>query len=114
MTREDRIQIMAAIILGGGCCTNHQAALAQALNIETEYMAANAEQPWWGDFDLSVRAENALTCSGIKSLTHLANHSVRDIRRMKNIGKATLVEIRALLASHGLSLRGEGTDAEQQ
>jgi DNA-directed RNA polymerase subunit alpha len=56
------------------------------------------------DFELSVRSRNCLQKMGIKTLGDLARSSEQDLLASKNFGETSLVEIREMLASKGLSL----------
>jgi DNA-directed RNA polymerase subunit alpha len=56
------------------------------------------------DFELSVRSRNCLQKMGIKTLGDLARCSEQDLLASKNFGETSLVEIREMLSSKGLSL----------
>ena len=56
------------------------------------------------DFELSVRSRNCLQKMGINSLGDLARTSEAEILASKNFGETSLVEIKDMLASKGLSL----------
>ncbi len=56
------------------------------------------------DFELSVRSRNCLQKMGILTLGDLARCSEQDLLASKNFGETSLVEIREMLASKGLSL----------
>ena len=56
------------------------------------------------DFELSVRSRNCLQKMGIQTLGDLARCSEQDLLASKNFGETSLVEIRDMLASKGLSL----------
>jgi DNA-directed RNA polymerase subunit alpha len=56
------------------------------------------------DFELSVRSRNCLQKMGIHSLGDLARTSEEEILASKNFGETSLVEIKEMLASRGLSL----------
>ena len=56
------------------------------------------------DFELSVRSRNCLQKMGIKTLGDLARSTEADLLASKNFGETSLVEIREMLASKGLSL----------
>jgi DNA-directed RNA polymerase alpha subunit len=58
-------------------------------------------------FDLSVRTRNCLHNSNIKLVGELTALSAFDISRWRNAGKKTLQEIRELLGSIGLKLKGD-------
>jgi DNA-directed RNA polymerase subunit alpha len=56
------------------------------------------------DFELSVRSRNCLQKMGINTLGDLAKTSEAEILASKNFGETSLVEIKDMLASKGLSL----------
>jgi DNA-directed RNA polymerase subunit alpha len=56
------------------------------------------------DFELSVRSRNCLQKMGIHTLGDLARCSEQELLASKNFGETSLVEIRDMLASKGLSL----------
>jgi DNA-directed RNA polymerase subunit alpha len=56
------------------------------------------------DFELSVRSRNCLQKMGIATLGDLARTSEEEILASKNFGETSLVEIKEMLASKGLSL----------
>jgi len=56
------------------------------------------------DFELSVRSRNCLQKMGINTLGDLARCTEPDLLASKNFGETSLVEIREMLASKGLSL----------
>jgi len=56
------------------------------------------------DFELSVRSRNCLQKMGINTLGDLARCTEQDLLASKNFGETSLVEIREMLASKGLSL----------
>ncbi len=56
------------------------------------------------DFELSVRSRNCLQKMGIRTLGDLARCTEQDLLASKNFGETSLVEIREMLASKGLSL----------
>jgi DNA-directed RNA polymerase subunit alpha len=62
------------------------------------------------DFELSVRSRNCLAKMGIQTLGDLARTTEEEILASKNFGETSLVEIKEMLASKGLSL---GQIAEQ-
>lgn len=63
------------------------------------------------DFDLSVRARNALRKMNIRTLADLLRITEAELHGAKNFGEASLEEIKAMLAQRGLRL---GQAAEQQ
>ncbi len=56
------------------------------------------------DFELSVRSRNCLQKMGIHTLGDLARATEQELLASKNFGETSLVEIRDMLASKGLSL----------
>ncbi len=56
------------------------------------------------DFELSVRARNCLQKMGVRTLGDLTRTSEQTLLASKNFGETSLVEIREMLASRGLSL----------
>ena len=56
------------------------------------------------DFELSVRSRNCLQKMGILTLGDLARTSEAEILESKNFGETSLVEIKEMLASKGLTL----------
>lgn len=56
------------------------------------------------DFELSVRSRNCLQKMGIQTLGDLARCTENDLLASKNFGETSLVEIREMLTSKGLSL----------
>jgi DNA-directed RNA polymerase subunit alpha len=56
------------------------------------------------DFELSVRSRNCLQKMGIHTLGDLARTSEEEILASKNFGETSLVEIKDMLSSKGLSL----------
>ncbi len=56
------------------------------------------------DFELSVRSRNCLQKMGINTLGDLARTSEAELLASKNFGETSLVEIREMMASKGLSL----------
>lgn len=56
------------------------------------------------DFELSVRSRNCLQKMGILTLGDLARCTENDLLASKNFGETSLVEIREMLSSKGLSL----------
>jgi len=56
------------------------------------------------DFELSVRSRNCLQKMGIQTLGDLARTTEEEILASKNFGETSLVEIKEMLASKGLSL----------
>jgi DNA-directed RNA polymerase subunit alpha len=63
------------------------------------------------DFDLSVRARNALRKMNIRTLGDLLKVTEAELRNFKNFGDASLEEIKAMLGQRGLRL---GQAVEQQ
>ena len=56
------------------------------------------------DFELSVRSRNCLQKMGVMTLGDLARTSEAELLASKNFGETSLVEIREMMASKGLSL----------
>ncbi len=56
------------------------------------------------DFELSVRSRNCLTSMNIHSLGDLTEVSEQELLAGKNFGETSLLEIRELLATHGLRI----------
>ncbi|RMF42949.1 MAG: RNA polymerase subunit alpha domain protein [Planctomycetota bacterium] len=56
------------------------------------------------DFELSVRSRNCLQKMGIRTLGDLVRTTEQQLLASKNFGETSLVEIREMLASKGLSL----------
>ena len=56
------------------------------------------------DFELSVRSRNCLQKMGVQTLGDLARTSEEEILASKNFGETSLVEIKEMLLSKGLSL----------
>ncbi|MCR9296593.1 MAG: tetratricopeptide repeat protein [bacterium] len=56
------------------------------------------------DFELSVRSRNCLQKMGIESLGDLVRTTEQQLLSSKNFGETSLVEIREMLSSRGLSL----------
>ena len=63
------------------------------------------------DFDLTVRTRNALRKMNIRTLGDLLRITETDLRSYKNVGDASLEEIRGMLSQRGLRL---GQAVEQQ
>ncbi|MCE9590855.1 MAG: tetratricopeptide repeat protein [Planctomycetes bacterium] len=61
------------------------------------------------DFDLSVRARNALRKMNIRTLADLLRVTEAELRNFKNFGEASLDEIKRMLAQRGLRL-GQALD----
>ncbi len=59
------------------------------------------------DMDLSVRSYNCLKRAGISTVEDLIKKSESDLAKVKNLGKTSLTEVEAKLASYGLSLRND-------
>ena len=64
-----------------------------------------------GDFELSCRARNCLQSIGVQTLGDLCAYTEGDLLGSKNFGETSLVEIKEMLKSRGLSL---GQTAKQQ
>jgi DNA-directed RNA polymerase subunit alpha len=63
------------------------------------------------DFDLSVRARNALRKMNVRTLGDLLRVTEAELRAFKNFGESSLEELKAMLAQRGLRL---GQAVEQQ
>ena len=63
------------------------------------------------DFELSVRSRNCLQKMGVHTLGDLARTTEEEILASKNFGETSLVEIKEMLASKGLSLGQMATAA---
>lgn len=57
-----------------------------------------------GDFELSCRARNCLQQIGVQTLGDLCSYTEADLMSSKNFGETSLVEIKEMLVSRGLSL----------
>ncbi len=57
------------------------------------------------DMDLSVRSYNCLKRAGISTVEDLIKKTEADLAKVKNLGKRSLEEVQAKLASYGLSLK---------
>ncbi|MDO4550712.1 MAG: DNA-directed RNA polymerase subunit alpha C-terminal domain-containing protein [Planctomycetia bacterium] len=57
-----------------------------------------------GDFELSCRARNCLQQIGVETLGDLCSYTEADLLGSKNFGETSLVEIKEMLSSRGLSL----------
>jgi len=63
------------------------------------------------DFDLTVRTRNALRKMSIRTLGDLLRITEAELRSYRNLGEASIEEVKAMLAQHGLAL---GAAVEQQ
>jgi DNA-directed RNA polymerase subunit alpha len=63
------------------------------------------------DFDLSVRARNALRKMNVRTLGDLLRVTEAELRSFKNFGEASLEEIKTMLAQRGLRL-GQAVDQQ--
>jgi len=63
------------------------------------------------DFDLSVRARNALRKMNVRTLGDLLRVTEAELRSFKNFGEASLEEIKTILAQRGLRL-GQAVDQQ--
>ena len=59
------------------------------------------------ELDLSVRSFNCLKRAGINTVEDLINKTEDDMMKVRNLGRKSLEEVVAKLASLGLSLRDE-------
>ncbi|MEE9211560.1 MAG: DNA-directed RNA polymerase subunit alpha C-terminal domain-containing protein [Phycisphaeraceae bacterium] len=65
------------------------------------------------DFELSVRTRNALRKMEIRTLGDLLRVTEAELRGFKNLGDASIEEIKAMLAQRGLRL-GQAVEQQQQ
>ncbi|HEX7008924.1 MAG TPA: DNA-directed RNA polymerase subunit alpha C-terminal domain-containing protein [Phycisphaeraceae bacterium] len=65
------------------------------------------------DFELSVRTRNALRKMNVRTLGDLLKVTEAELRSFKNLGEASLDEIKAMLAQRGLRL-GQAVEQQQQ
>ena len=56
---------------------------------------------------LSVRTANCLQHEGIQYLDELTEHSACELRKIPNMGKKSVQELREVMARYGLKLAGE-------
>lgn len=56
------------------------------------------------DFELSVRSRNCLATMGIETLGELTEISEQELLSGKNFGETSLMEVRELMAQHGLQI----------
>jgi DNA-directed RNA polymerase subunit alpha len=59
------------------------------------------------DLDLSVRSFNCLKRAGIHTVEDLTNKSEEDMMKVRNLGRKSLEEVIAKLASFGFALKSE-------
>ena len=57
------------------------------------------------ELDLSVRSYNCLKRAGINTVQDLTNRSENDMMKVRNLGRKSLEEVIAKLASFGFSLK---------
>ena len=62
------------------------------------------------DLDLSVRSNNCLRRAGINTVEELTQKSEEDMRKVRNLGKKSLDEVKKKLSDLGLSLRKTDED----
>ncbi len=60
-----------------------------------------------GELPISVRAFNCLRAENIETVGQLVSLSANELKHIPNLGKGTVKEIREVLASVGLKLKGE-------
>jgi DNA-directed RNA polymerase subunit alpha len=65
------------------------------------------------DFELSVRSRNCLQKMGINTLGDLARTTEVDLLNSKNFGETSLIEIKEMMASKGLSLGMMGEELRE-
>lgn len=58
-----------------------------------------------GNKELTCRTQNALYVEGIYQLSELSNWSERELRKIPNLGKKSIEELKLILANRGLSLK---------
>lgn len=63
---------------------------------------------------MSTRTENALERGGVTTLTELAALNYRQLLEFRNFGHTSLQNVRAMLACHHMSLKGEGEEPSVQ
>ena len=80
----------------------HDTTAEDQLRVDQERSAV-LDQPI-GDFDLSVRARNALRKMDIQTLGDLLRIRETDLMAFKNFGETSLAEIKSLLAGRGLRM----------
>ena len=69
----------------------------------------------WNGLEVSGRAHNCLLRSGIRTPEQLSEKTPKELLRIRNLGETTLVELRMLLMTQGLRLKGDtGTDGEEE
>lgn len=68
-------------------------------------LAAVSEEDILDGYDWSVRTANALSILGVRSLEQLAQYTERELLATRNLGRRSLHEIEAALATRGLTLR---------
>jgi hypothetical protein len=66
------------------------------------------------ELNLSVRSRNCLSQAGIKRIGHLTLRTEQDLRKIGNLGRASLNEIKSVLCSFGLTLRPEPRKATRE
>lgn len=57
--------------------------------------------------DVTVRTSNCLKYSGIPTVEELVKYTERDLMKIDNLGRKSVNEIRSVLASMNLKLKGE-------
>lgn len=57
--------------------------------------------------DYGVRTYNVARDNGLLTLGDLADRTPAELLRMRNLGRRVLVDFEAVLAAHGLRMRGE-------
>lgn len=66
------------------------------------------------ELDLTVRAQNILRAESIYTIEQLCERRARDLIRAPGMGKKSLNEIREVLRSRGLFLKGDEPNDNQQ
>lgn len=73
--------------------------------LEQQYIASNQKNWSIDELDLSVRSHNCLKRAGIATIGELIEHTEEDMKKVKNLGKKSLKELREKLAEIGLGFK---------
>ena len=84
----------------------HRISLAVA-GAREKYKAVRVEGVPIDDLDLTVRSHNVLKSYNILTIDQLVTFSPAELLKLENMGRKSLNELMAVLASRGLKLRGE-------
>jgi DNA-directed RNA polymerase subunit alpha len=57
--------------------------------------------------EISVRTEHALTNAGINTVGDILKYSSRELMKLPNFGTRAMMEVKDVLAPHGLYLKGD-------